>query len=91
LLHVSLSLVSSYPHARYWPERCSRPLLITTETPDERRFNSALTIDSEVSALYGARYRIDLLHGQSSFKRDPANPDEPKMSLEEKVYLIKRH
>lgn len=66
-------------------------LLITTETPDERRFNSALMIDSEVSALYGARYRIDLLHGQSSFKRDPANPDEPEMSLEEKVYLIKRH
>ncbi len=66
-------------------------LLITTETPDERRFNSVLTIDSEIKALYGARYRINLLHGQNSIKRDPENPGEPEMPMEEKVYLMTRH
>lgn len=66
-------------------------LLIATETPDEGRCNSVLTIDSEVKALYGARYRIKLLHGQNSIKRDPEHPDEPEMPMEEKVYLMKRH
>ena len=66
-------------------------LLITTETPDERCFNSVLTIDSEVKALYGAHYRISLLHGQNSIKRDPENPGEPEMPMEEKVYLMRSH
>ncbi len=66
-------------------------LLITIETPDERHFNSVSTIDSEVKSLYGARYRIDLLHGQNSITRDPENPGEPEMPMEEKVYLMTRH
>lgn len=66
-------------------------LLLTDETPDEQQFNSVMTIDSEVSALYAADYQIDLLHGKKCIKKDPTYPEEPKRPMEEKVYHIKRH
>jgi thiopurine S-methyltransferase len=68
--------------------RDSQILLMTTETPDINVINSVHTIDSEVSALYQADYRIQLLHGKNCFKIDPEYPQEPECNLEEKVYLM---
>ncbi len=65
-------------------------LLITDETPDDQQFNSMKTIDSEVTALYAAHHKIELLHGENCFKKDPEYPEGPNRPMEEKVYLIKR-
>lgn len=66
----------------------SQIMLMTTESPDTRVDNSALTIDSEVNSLYQTDYRIQLLYGQDCLKIDPAYPFEPACELEEKVYLM---
>ncbi len=66
-------------------------LLITDETPDDQQFNSVMTIDSEVSALYSTDYQIELLHGKNCIKKDPANPLAPEQPMQEKVYLIKHN
>jgi thiopurine S-methyltransferase len=66
-------------------------LLITDETPDDQQFNSVMTIDSEVSALYSENYQIEILHGKNCIKKDPSNPEAPEQPMEEKVYLIKRN
>jgi thiopurine S-methyltransferase len=66
----------------------SQILLITVETADGQQQDSSSTIDREVQALYEKHYRIDLLHGQRSFKQDPEDPGGPNRTMEEKVYLL---
>lgn len=94
---ASLTAFPSISRPRYvqhFHEKLSRQsqiLLMTTESPDERQFNSVLTIDSEVKALYENNYHIQLLHGQKSLTTDPEYPNDSMSMMEEKVYLIKNH
>lgn len=67
---------------------CCEILLLTTESPEPGQADSAQAIDPEVAALYRSRYRVELLHGEARFKRDPQYPDEPEVLLEEKVYRL---
>ena len=66
----------------------SQILLFTTESGDESLSDSAKTPDSEVLELYQSRFVIELLHGQSCIKIDPAFPHEPAKKMDEKVYRM---
>jgi len=74
-------------HQHMAPE--SQIMLITSETPDAQQQQAGFAIDSEVQSLYQPHYDITLLHGQVTLMRDPENPSDPDMFMEEKVYLLK--
>lgn len=68
--------------------KASRTLLLTTESPEGDVAPPPYRIDEEVTALYGAAWTIELMHGETVPEEDPDQPDGPPLQMEAKVYLL---
>jgi thiopurine S-methyltransferase len=63
--------------------------ILTSETPEADELPAqTLEADTELVALYGAAFRIELIHVEQTFEGNPEGKDRPHIAIAHKVYRL---